>query len=177
MAYDKPSEYIRYTGTIPDCGHSPALEKILLTPEYINKKMDEGSDPVELSIEKWEKIRQAYEFIATEGFKFFYYGIIYHYCRSDTCALCIMALREYKKEFGVQKYHGDKCIKCPLSSIEPCYEINSVYSNITYLLGYRPPEYQVPQPVLQVDDMDEKEIFSMLGQNIDLMIERLKRLL
>ena len=174
MTYDKSFEDRAYDGVIPQPINSPTLKKILLTPEYVLERLEEGGDPIQLSIDKWEKIKEAYNFIAHEGFKSFYYGDIYHLSGANTCALCIIAKKEYEKECGSQKNQGDKCIKCILSEIEPCYDINSVYSNITYLLGYRLPEYYKDQPDLKIRGLRTDEEFSLLGKNIDIMIERLR---
>ncbi|HON78806.1 MAG TPA: hypothetical protein PK544_09970 [Spirochaetota bacterium] len=176
MTYNKIFEDRDYNGVIPQRIDSPALRKILLTPEYILEKLEKGGDPIQLSIDKWEKIKEAYNFIAHDGFKRAYYGYIYHLSGANTCALCIVAKKEYEKECGFQKYQGDKCIKCVLSTIEPCYDINSVYSNITYLLGYRLPEYYKDQPDLIVRGLSTDEEFPLLGKNIDIMIERLRSL-
>ncbi len=161
-------------GTIPFRANSPTLSNILLSSEFIHNRLNKGDDPLYLSILKWIKIKKAYDFITNEGFKDAYYGDIYYYIGSSKCALCITALEKYEQENGCQKYPKDKCTKCKLSHIESCPDVNSLFSNITYLLGYWPTQYSKNQPIIDLKTLTKDQIHALLGKHIREMIKRLK---
>ncbi len=175
MSYNKYEIDTEYFGTIPSRANSETLNKILLSPEYVYSEFENGADPISLSILKWHKIKESYNFITNQGWKSFYYGDIYHFIGSNTCALCLNAVKFYEKNHGCQKYAKEKCTVCELGKIEVCIEKDSLFSNITYLLGYIPPS-RFGIPKIQIHKLDQKEIHCKLGILIDEMIERLVNL-
>ena len=162
-------------GKIPSRANSETLSRILISTDDINRQLSNGTDPIELSILKWERVKDAYKWTKIEAWRWLYYGDIFEKIRSDTCPLCIIALKDFENEFGNQKHIKDKCTKCKLAQIEFCPDIDSLFSNITYLLGYVPP-IKNGTPKLNLANLNDDEQYNLLGEYIDEMIERLKSL-
>lgn len=130
-------------GKMPLRAESKTLSGILLSKEYITRKLADGIDPVELSIVKWNRVKDVYLWTRNEGWRYLYFGDIYFAIGSETCPLCIVALNDFENESVNQKHIKDKCSKCKLAKIECCPDLDSLFSNITYLLGYEPPAKRV----------------------------------
>jgi hypothetical protein len=51
-----------------------------------------------------------------------YYPGIHEVIGYKTCALCLVSIKNFEREFGRQKYKEDRCRVCPLSVIERCID-------------------------------------------------------
>ena len=85
-----------------------------------------GKDPIELSIQKWQKIKKVVEDRPTLGTVM---GLS-DYIGYKSCALCLRSIEIFKAANGDLLKDSSKCTVCPLAAIESCVAENSAYSQI-----------------------------------------------
>lgn len=98
----------------------------LFTELDIIAALGSGQSPIELSIQKWQKIRKVVEDRPTIGTLM---GLS-DYIGYKSCALCLRSIEIFKTSNGDLKDDSSKCTVCPLATIEPCVASNSAYSQI-----------------------------------------------
>lgn len=102
----------------------------LLGAEQVKKKLEEGADPLELSLEKWLRIK---DFIQATMWTEYFKGV-YEHIGFNTCALCLAAHKKAKSELGELKFAEEKCRFCALAKINGCLQPGSVYRQIESFL-------------------------------------------
>ncbi|MCP4137024.1 MAG: hypothetical protein GY754_39010 [bacterium] len=144
------------------------ITRILYTESDVENRLDEGHSPLDISIEKWERILEAYEYISTRYSPTGFYKDLLSGLGHGTCALCVDSLARYEKEYGSAECNSDKCSMCPLSVKETCAHRNSTYAAIKDFLDTNKPAGLFGDPMHERDLLHEK-----LGEYIRRMVQML----
>lgn len=116
---------------------SSDIVSIMYTDIDVLDKLAQGEDPIQISIDKWERILQVYTIISELKHPYAHYDEIINFIGYKTCALCIVSIRKFEELHDEQKFKEDKCSVCPLSKIERCIDESSTFSKIEKLLNYK----------------------------------------
>ena len=106
----------------------------LLKKEDVEKRLADGEDPVDLSIEKWKRIIEVYQKFSEDLLPYKYYYGLYEQIGYDTCALCLSSTQLFIQRHGRLEYQNDKCRVCRLADVERCTSKGSTYLEIDHLL-------------------------------------------
>lgn len=143
---------------------------LILTREQVEERLSAGEDPIDLSLEKWERIYQVYKNFSKDLLPYKYYYSLYKRIGYETCALCLDSTNKYIQQFGPILYHNDKCKVCALAVVERCTAAGSTYLAIDHLLFDETGIERTPFK----SEYEEKN--KLLGELLETMIENIKSL-
>lgn len=107
-------------------------KKFPFTEAGLKESLANGADPIELSLQKWEILRDiaAAQEPTPNGI-----GGLMDDIGSHTCALCLHSIAEYRKTTSAEMTSSrDKCGPCALEKIDCCVDKDSVYKRIESLV-------------------------------------------
>ncbi|HAW77397.1 MAG TPA: hypothetical protein DCW74_16895 [Alteromonas australica] len=130
-----------------------SLKAGLLSPEDVEARLNGGENAIELSIQKWEKLRRVIQEIGEDVEPSRFYKALRDFTGMDSCALCLKAIQKLKEDGVSLKSREDKCRVCPLATVDQCTKSESVFSRIDDLLyfGESDPFYSGDSASLQRD--------------------------
>ena len=161
---------------------SESIDEMLLTEDAVNERLSKGENPVDLSIDKWNRIEKAYKFVigqndAPDFFVPSRFSQIAEFIGARTCALCLSSVNKHSAEKGFSpKYRSDKCAYCPLNAIDCCYNTGSAFSRVRFLLTAEWPYQEEHEQGLDEIITDQPRRIEVLGAEIALMCKNLKSL-
>jgi len=142
------------------------IEASLLTETEVNDRLAGGSDPVALSITKWEKIASALASLEEAIIPQKYYSALHEWIGYETCALCRVAIAEVIRQNGEFRFSSEKCAVCPLGAIDRCIDETSTFAQIDVILS------QGAYP--EMSDSESKAIHRKLKQRVLRLIRALQ---
>ncbi len=99
-----------------------------MTGEEMRRRLGDGEDALDLSLEKWRRILR--RSTGDEGVRELV-GRGHVYLGEASCALCETATRRHREEKGSGfTSHAGKCDFCPLARLEACGASNSAYMRL-----------------------------------------------
>jgi hypothetical protein len=146
----------------------------LLNKIEVKKRINNSEDPIDISIDKWDRICKAIKYLSNDNQPHFYYKSIYECIGCETCALCLTSINQYLSTHKELTYESDKCSICPLKGIEACVVKNSTFRRIENILesGY----YEVESYNKGKTEEDITNDFNKLLSLSEIMLENLKKL-
>lgn len=144
------------------------ISSLFLTSKQVATSLAEGKSAVELTLLKWQRLYEVFEFILAQQEPARYMHSFKTVMGQFTSALCVTSIDKYTSLYGEITRRGDKCKVCALAKVERCIDKGSTYYNIDRSL-HRFYDNQV-HPVAQEIE------FQDLQRNIQKLIANLKSL-
>ena len=110
------------------------LDKKLYTADQISEMLARGRDPLELSIDKWERLAEVLNILYKKTSPEKYLHNLQDRIGYKTCALCIASIEKYTTLHGKIKVKEDKCSVCPLARVDRCIDSKSAYMGIERII-------------------------------------------
>jgi hypothetical protein len=102
----------------------------LMDEQEVYARLGAGESAVELSIDKWTRLRDVVAEIRKEALPSLYFNALKENIGYRTCALCIRSVERFTELHGRPTRASHKCTVCPLGSIDRCVEEDSTFAEI-----------------------------------------------
>ncbi|MBX7058490.1 MAG: hypothetical protein K1X75_10535 [Leptospirales bacterium] len=112
----------------------PEISEKLMRPEEAETRLAAGQSAVDISVDKWTRIREFLRYLESMSFPDVYYHQLEGLIGFRTCALCLDSVARVIRERGQVSHQSEKCELCALAPIDRCPDRGSVYLGIEGVL-------------------------------------------